>query len=293
MSEAKWAKYGSWSGISIKGENRYSCPNPASFQDMVVAAIAIPEGAAYDVVVSYDGTALTWGLAQWTFTSGRLQTLFGNVCITLGLAHPDVSGVFASLKSCGLGFSLRLRQLVDANAKTITDKDQLRKLLTPPDGKVPKSGPAWEKAKAVAVAFHKLGQSTQVSKIQMNFLLAELQHYESLARSHLDTRAPVFYFGKVSDDDSVERAACRAIYWSCFQNNPQAADDHLLRAWGASPYVNPASLQRLAQVIARSSFGWWSNAKCKAAGRDESRYEKIAKTINNVTGRTLIDPHQQ
>lgn len=292
MGEPRWAKYGSWSGVSIKGENRYVCPNPASFQDIVVAAIAIPEGAAYNVVNSYDGTALTWGLAQWTFTSGRLQTLFSNVCTALGLAHPDVSGVFASLKACGLNFSLPLKQLVDTNAKTITDKDQLRKLLTPPDGKVPKSGPEWEKAKAVAVAFHKLGQSANVAKIQMNFLLAEMQRYESSARPHLDTKTPAFYLGKVSDDDSIERAACRAIYWSCFQNNPQAADDHLLRAWGVSPYVNPASLQRLAQVIAKSVFANWGTDKAKAAGR-ESRYEKIAKVINDVAGRNLIDTGQR
>jgi hypothetical protein len=254
-----------------------------------VAATTRPEGGSFDTVVSYDGTAVTWGLAQWTFTSGRLQHLLAWIFNKLGSEAPVLAPLQKLLTQLGVVLVPALRTLEDDKGHTISSKDELRNLFTPPAGAVPRTGPKWELAKNIALVFHQLGKDPAISKIQVEFFLSELHQEELLLRPKLDGRALCYYIGRVTDVDPSDKVAARALVWAMWQNAPRAAEEHLQRALGMAPYVGPDSLRRLSAVFARSRFGFWGNSKAAETNR-ESRYHKVATTINEVLNQKLLDP---
>lgn len=289
MGDPRWVKFRDWSGVGIRGDNRYTCPSPPTPADVVVAASTRPEGGAYDTVVSYDGTAVTWGLAQWTFTGGRLQHLLAWIYNQLGSEAPVLKPLQALLTKMGLTMDPAARELKDVQGREISSKDDLRNLFTPVSGVVPKTGPRWELAKSIALVFHQLGKDPVIAKIQIEFFLSELHQEEILPRPKLDTRAICYYLGRVTDSDMADKVAARALTWAMWQNAPRAAEEHLQRALGVAPYVGPDSLRRLSGVFARSRYGFWGNAKAAETDR-ESRYHKVATTINEVLNQKLLDP---
>lgn len=296
MSIANWRCYNEWSGISIHGNNEFVCPNPAEEWDVVIAAIAKPEGH-YDTVVSYDGTALTWGLAQWTFTSGRLQRLLGEIITRLGFDSPLLEPAITAIRSAGLILSPN-GSLLDLNSKPVVGKSDLRCRLTPVGGVVPRSGKNWEIAARIAEAFHALGKDPTVAKIQTSFLVKELRHESTLKRPTLcgSTIARYLYEG-LNIGGTPELIVARSLFWSMWQNSPRASEGHLFRALSAPIAINQRELGRIASVYAKSPFGYWGNRHC-AELKDkngnptprESRYHKVASEINRVMGFQILDP---
>lgn len=77
---ATWVKYKDNGGPLFTGEKGqsgkylypYNPPKPWGVWSQILGVIAECEGR-YDTVVMYDGTGVTFGAFQWTFTSGRLQ----------------------------------------------------------------------------------------------------------------------------------------------------------------------------------------------------------------------------
>jgi hypothetical protein len=293
----KWASYSGWSGVSIRGLNTYNKIPPATEWEVVMAAIAKPEGGAFDTVVSYDGTALTWGIAQWTFTSGRLQKLLAKIVSYYGLSSGFATQIAAALKPFGLNLDVLHGRLLDAKTdKEVLDKAQLRNILTPPSGCVPKTGPNWEKAKALALFFADLGMDPGAARIQWEFLKEELSREALLGRPKLGGKSIADFLYLAPNDGADTPSVCnqliaaRALFWSMWQNSPRSAEDHMLRVWPHPVSVDPKELRRFSSIFARSTFGNWGNAKAKQNGR-ESRYHKTATEINRVTGiPQILDP---
>ena len=74
-----WVKYGNMGGPRHLGErdgkkfaHEYVDHSSTGPWGKILGVIAASEGR-YDTVVMYDGTGVTFGAFQWTFTSGRLQ----------------------------------------------------------------------------------------------------------------------------------------------------------------------------------------------------------------------------
>jgi hypothetical protein len=74
MANVQWVKYKEMGGPRCLGSAAYNPPQPWNVWQKVMGAVARCEGN-HDTVVMYDGTGVTWGFLQWTFTSGRLQNL--------------------------------------------------------------------------------------------------------------------------------------------------------------------------------------------------------------------------
>jgi hypothetical protein len=320
-SIVKWAKFGNWSGPYIKGTVPYILPtNPTGF-DVIVAAVAKPEGGDYDTFVAYDGTAVTYGLLQWTFTSGRLHKLLIATVKAMGVkAFADLFSIQLS-KLTGLSVdpgtgSLLLRGVL------VTDFFSLRDVCTPPGGKCPKTGPNWEKAKAIALLFSKLGENPIAQKAQIDFFRQELDHEKDLKRPKLHGGTIADYLYRPEMAETPYLIASRALFWGMWQNAPREAEADkpipgVARRAGksmAAPVVDPfdeilgllpepvqprnprskvlgatkgydlstrEGLEVLAKGFARSNFGNWGVAKAKANGRT-SRYQKVATAINTA-----------
>lgn len=78
MGNMSWVTYKEHEGVRHMGSNRYNPPEPWGPWTKIMGVIARCEGN-HDTVVSYDGTGVTWGFLQWTFTSGRLQRLLASM----------------------------------------------------------------------------------------------------------------------------------------------------------------------------------------------------------------------
>jgi len=74
MGKIQWVKWKNRSGCKHVGSMVYDPPEPRDTWEKIMGVVARCEGN-HDTVVSYDGTGVTWGFLQWTFTSGRLQKL--------------------------------------------------------------------------------------------------------------------------------------------------------------------------------------------------------------------------
>jgi len=302
----RYVTFQSWAGIAVRGINEFQLGRSAAVHttsafdgirewDVVLSAITRPEGGSYDTVVSYDGTAVTWGFAQWTFTSGRLQRLLASIQ-NEAPASFNGSDIPKVLSQAGLNLAPK-GTLVDAAGHTVDDKDRLRELLTPPDGVVPRIGKYYDYAVNVALAFAELGLNRTVSQIQERFLLKELESEARLSRPKLHGKSISSYlypkFPALTDpiDTIPELTAARALIWSMWQNSPRAAEEHMYRVLGSKPFSARSDLGRLAGVFARSSHGFWGNKKCGKSR--ESRYHKVATVINDLIGdqlQTKLEP---
>lgn len=291
-TKATWAKYGSWSGPQVKGTFPYTPPaNPSGF-DIIVAAVARPEGGAWDTVVMYDGTAVTYGLLQWTFTSGRLHKLLAKTGEALRPVNPSKYWLLFGQdleRLTGLAVDFSDRSLMKNRARKIQDFFELRDICTPPGGRCPRTGPYWEQAKAIALLFSKLGEDSTAQRAQLEFFREELEHEKNLKRPklHGETIADYLYPpGYTDDEEGPYLKAARALFWSAWQNAPRAAEAVLFRCKGCL-FMTEAGLNKLARLIAGSTYGNWGVAKARANGRT-SRYEKVAREINKVMGQKIV-----
>ncbi len=305
----RYVTFRDWAGIAIRGANPFTGRSMAVRRsgggddvyewDVVLSAITEPEGGAYDPVVSYDGTAMTWGFAQWTFTSGRLQKLL----VALQKQNPLAflsSGVPSELQQVGLGLA-PVGNLVDQSGRQVIDKDKLRALLTPPDGKLPRKGANYEYAARLARSFWYLGQAPGVPAIQEDFLIQELSREVRLDRPKLRGKSIASFLyttgwpGLLTPAaDYPELTAARALFWSMWQNGPRAAEEHLYRALHGKPFAVRTDLDLIAKTFARSQYGFWGNAKCGKTRK--SRYWKVATAINSQIGPLLqpaLNPDQK
>lgn len=292
-TDVRWSKFGIYSGPAVKGTCLYVLPeNPTGF-DVIAAATARPEGGSFDIVNMYDGTAVTYGLFQWTFTSGRLHKLLAETCRCMGLAR------YYNEFGCPLIALTRLTvddEDLYLDGKRVTDFFKLRNVCTPLGGKVPRVGKYWDQSKKIALLFSKLGEDPIAQKVQMDFFRNELKKEAGLKRPKLGGDRISEYLPTCGWDTPVEGGDCilvaaQALFWSAWQNAPRQAERCLFSALHGfeMPLNSPAGLVRFARKIGLSNFGRWGVVKARnAVGSDgkpkpyTSRYEKMAIEINKV-----------
>lgn len=298
---AVWMKFGAFSGPKVRGACPFEAPSAPGEFHVIAAATTAPEGGTYDGVVMYDGTAVTYGFVQWTLTSGRLQRLLGQTAVAMGptVLHDILD---PALRKVGVEFHIGSTTMRDiSTGRVLLGKDALRKAFTPPAGATPKTGAAWEKAKAVALAFSRLGEHPQAQPIQLLWYRSELARESLPRRPKLNGKsiASLLYpqgFTCTFRGTSGAWSVARALFWSMWQNSPRQAEAHLWRALGGKPFDGFA-ISRIATVFARSTFGYWGNAKCANLVDDQgkpkprkSRYWKVATAINKALDAAVLDP---
>lgn len=315
MANAKvtWAQMpgSKWSGPQVKGTRPFTpvLKNPTE-GDVINYAVASPEGGAFDTVGAYDGTAMTFGLFQWTLTSTRLQLLLNEIGY-------QASAVF--LKTVGILFDKMDVILLDdgklhydGGTNKVLDTAALRATFTPPNGTVPRSGPAWDTAKEAAAAFWQLGQYPEIDKIQLDFFERELNSESQLRRPKLNDRtiASILYpyLDVIHSNMALanEWTPVRALMWAMWQNAPREAEKCLNKVVFDKNTIRECTL-KLARQFASSQYGNWGVMKaalCKKCGYQNvpvstkcqkcgaplrtCRYVKVARCINKQMGANTL-----
>lgn len=283
--KVSWASYNGFSGPRIIGTRRYVAPDKPTGWDLIVAAVAEPESGFYDTVVLYDGTAVTAGLFQWTLTSGRLQKLLARMMSLASHTFWSAFGPVLPDKDVTLSPDGTLSDTSDSYRKPLT-KNRLRAIFTPPDGRVPRRGAKWEDAVATAIAFNTAFANPIYYSVQTDFFYAELVRELAAKRPWLDGLSIRQVLPNPLNETVTEKrdgclfeytndpypAAVRALFWSCFQNNPVTAMKYLNQSKGGPDFV---------RRVAHSRFGNWGIEKAKTNKR-ESRYSKVVKVVNRI-----------
>jgi hypothetical protein len=295
----RWSKFRNWSGVRIRGSEPFSPDDPPQEWDVVFQATTEPEGGAYNTFIDYDGTGITYGFAQWTATSGRLQRLLKF------LDDYDLyedSPMDQALEELGLDFDPE-REAFTENGRVIRKKADIREWLTTPSGQVPKHGKFRQRADTIARGFWRT-QGAEAARLQEEFFRDELAREALFLRPRMDKLTIAFYLYPEGEVPSFwtpikdpHLTATRALFWSFWQNSPRKAEEYLHKYLDRLSWVAPEDLYRLALKFARSSFGFWGNRKC-ANLKDKdgkprprrSRYWKVARAINRLIGHMLREP---
>lgn len=282
----RYGSYGGFAGPWVRGIYQYDLEGTLTEWKIIFETVADPEGGAFDTVVTYDGTAVTFGIVQWTFTSGRLQKLLWEFNKNYYFHYVPIENL---LKSFNLELKLKnngMPSLFDVSKNKFIEDKALRNIFTPVSGKVPKQGKNWEIASDVVSKFALFGIYEINKKIQENYFYGELQQESSYKRPQLGqkTIAQILYPDGYSSqllEPQKEQTALRALFWSMWQNNPREAEKYLNKTSKNFNIINkPREMMiHFARQVANSSFGYWGLEKCKVKGRT-ARYTKAAIVIN-------------
>jgi len=292
----QWVKWKSHQGAKSMGNLRYNPPEPWTVWDKVLGVVARCEGN-HDTVVSYDGTGITWGFQQWTFTSGRLQkllesfksipdydfeeeregTLFDSVCRIKGdrqvfvpFGFKITGGQFVDIMGDS-GYKV-LRPQVKAQKKRIDDICMGRTIYT-----------SFKKQKdhalRLARLFSDMAHEFGVPEAQVHFAKTELK------RQMRFKRPPLGNIGTIEQllTDTWETPA-PALFFNLWQNHPAATYRLFKKVYAATLESDDMwDFFELAwKKTCRSKFGNWGFGKPENKSPRVKRIKKAMKEFYDL-----------
>ena len=286
-----WVKYKDHAGVKHTGENSYNPPQPWGPWTKILGVVAACEGN-HDTVVSYDGTGLTWGFMQWTFTSGRLQRLlefFKSINYYDFDADSEVKDItlfdaYFVHKRIQIferyGFTIRggqfcaihrgFQALNPRNTKTkqLIDDICMGRL------KYGKIKDRKSHAMGLATLFSEVGKQPEVAFAQVEFAKGEFKRALQIRRDPLRHYKTIGALLNDTWDSYVP-----AVFFNLWQNNPAATYRLFIRAKDRS---TPGSFpEAVWDGLRASKFGNWSYAKPENRG---PRIKRIAKAVKDYYG---------
>jgi hypothetical protein len=269
----KWKKYKSWSGCWVEGKTPYVPSDPTRHMERALWLTAQVEGGGtFGAINSYDGAAMSAGLEHKiavyprTMTQGSLWPLLREFELYAPCAALDALFITFLQTGCYVDQAGALRSKTDG---TLYSGAAIRRLLTPPEGAVPRAGPRWETAKMWAILFHELFSDPATHKVQINSAIHSLvsgngKDEADAYRAMLGKGDP-FALSSVSDM-TPEQDLALCVYHSYSVNAPGMGKKRLLaaRPWGA-----PNFPERLIKTLGRTQYGRWADT---LDGR--SRYDR-------------------
>lgn len=277
----QWVKYKKGlEGIRHHGDCRYEPSKPFTNQQKILGTIARCEGN-HDTVVSYDGTGVTWGFMQWTFTSGRLARLIQY----LGEAG-DKYFKFSSGKSRFHDFDFDIVDGRFVHEETgmviVPDSKQDRKLID--DICMGRTLYKDKKdrqihASCLAEIFAEAGKDKKIQKKQEEFAWKEIDRAINVNRKSA--------LGKIGTIGGLLNGELRSpmtgVFFNLWTNNPRAAYKLFI---GARHDDADRYFENVWESLRKSEFGNWSYAKEK---NKSPRIKRIAAALQEFYGLNL-DP---
>lgn len=277
------------------GTQKFKPTSPHDMWTKVLGVISTCEGN-YDTVVSYDGTGVTWGFMQWTFTSGRLTQLlqyFKSVHSTkVAEGSPEAYTLFDELfVDCegkqvfeDFGFKIKEGKFVEIGRGVIlnpaNDNDK-RRIDDICMGRVKCSAFKDQKAFAMKLAqvFADAGKNSSAAAAQLEFAKLELQRSLPIKRVPL---GPVQTLANLLD--KTWETYIPAVFFNLWQNSPAQAYKLVLAARAEAK----GNVERYAELVWRklknSKFANWSYAKPE---NTSPRIKRVAMGLKEYYGITL------
>lgn len=283
-----WVKWKHHEGVKLVGKNGYNPPQPWGPWTKVLGVVAKCEGN-HDTVVSYDGTGVTWGFMQWTFTSGRLQRLLESF---KAINYFDMADK-AKVEDTNLfdkyfvdkgqqvferyGFKIHNGQFIHNNVVLDPQYKRSRELIDAICmGRLRYDEPKEQKYHAtnLAVLFSQVGRQPEVAFAQIEFAKGEFKRALQVKRPILGKYETIGNLLEGYWDSYVS-----AVFFNLWQNNPAAAYKLFIRAKNDSSTVSFPS--EVWNRLKKSKFGNWSYAKSENKG---PRIRRIAKAVKEFYG---------
>ena len=276
----KWVKWKDRYGVRSHGRTRYNPSEPWGPWTRIIGVVARCEGN-HDTVVSYDGTGVTWGFMQWTFTSGRLQRLlqFLKSIEVVGtnkslfdkfFRHKGGKQVFKKF-----GFIIVNGNMVDVEKNKILnpakDKKRIDDICM---GRVKHESSEDQKTHAVELAriFLHAGRDEEIAFAQIEFAKNELKRALRVKRKAL---------GGISTIDNLLEGTWEtplpAIFFNLWQNSPKYAYKLFVNSYNMTNHLGiDVYFDEVWRRLNMSKFGNWSYAK---PGNNSPRIKRIRKAV--------------
>ena len=279
---------GTQAGCLIQGTVPVTAPDgdrALSHLDRAFYLATMLESPRYGTVQSYDGAAMSAGPFHFvavlpkTMSQGPLWPFLRR----LEVGQAPVEPLFRALGDGPGWFVARDGALRDFTTGATISGAAIRKELTPPNGKVPKSSSDWKKARSYALLFHELTSSPESVTAQrehaIEWLVRDPSTFErrTYAKfSELLHTAPDPHGLRVGDEDgmlppALDLALC--TYHAFSVNAPAPAQTRLkacISAFERKP--DPMRFARdLIKKLGTATFGNWADRPSQTSRYDRTR----------------------
>lgn len=233
----------------------------------------------YDTVVMYDGTGVTFGFLQHTFTSGRLQRFLESLKAILVDKDDIHTNLYEDLKLADkfskFGFSISSGKFYDISKKQILNP------AFPSQKKRIVDICMYSKDSALLLAklFGEIGQDERVQRAQELFGKSEFIHALDVVRNPLGEYKTI---RNLLNDDWT--TLCPALFFNLWQNSPAATYKLFINARKESD-ANGTDFQstvwRMLNFSKFANWGWGS-------GNKSPRIVRIQSAIKEFYGIDLL-----
>jgi len=291
-----WVKYKKRHGVKHLGRKAYSVKKYAATGvegswAQILGVISACEGN-FDTVISYDGTGVTFGFMQWTFTSGRLQRFLQYLksIEVMDFTGDTASGVLFDTVCTDwvsdrqsfedFGFKIDRGRFFDLASgkplqpRTLAVRKRIDDICT---GKTMCGTKVEQKAYMLKLAkiFAAIGRNEYVQDAQVEFARLELQRAMIVARKPLKGES-------IQELLASGGSMLYALFFTLWQNNPGAAYKLFKRARLLSKGSDMFAVAwKLANTSKFGNWGWGS-------GKNKSpRVIRIKKAFHDAYGLNL------
>ncbi len=293
--EMDWVTWKTHQGVRSMGTNKFKPVPPHDMWTKILGVISTCEGN-HDTVVSYDGTGVTWGFMQWTFTSGRLTQLLQyfkavpstKVAAGSAEAYTLFDELFVDCEGKqvfeNFGFKIKEGKFVEtAKGKVLNPSIDREKGLIDDICMGRVQGGTFKQQKTFALnlaqVFSDAGKSASAAAAQIEFAKLELQRSLPIKRAPL---GPVQTLANVLD--KTWETYIPAVFFNIWQNSPAQAYKLILAARAEAK----GNIEQYAELVWRklknSKFANWSYAKPE---NTSPRIRRIAMGLKEYYGVSL------
>jgi hypothetical protein len=271
MSEpsVKYIRFRDFSGCKIDGTADVPLPDSDFHMDRAYYLTAMLEAPKYGSVQSYDGAAMSGGplhnIAVYPRNLKAQGSLFPLLrAIEKGLDNENLYSLWWALRDDANWYIARDGKLRHYETGRVISGTEIRNEFSPPNGRVPRTGPNWEKAKKWAILFHKLFADPATFKAQKEFAIDYLISTRSRDQERFYGELDINNI-RVSEDkcDSdflcLEEDLALSVYHSHSVNGPAPAATVLRQVIQRHAPISrgPAFAKDLIWTLGNRAFGRW------------------------------------
>lgn len=263
MAEITWRKFRSWSGCKVGGVKEFTLSDDKRTRHMWRAlwlTAQVEGGGKFGAVQSYDGAGISAGLEHKialyprSMTQGSLWKLLRE--FELHAHCQPLADLWDALKMNQMYISQDGVLRSWYTGREITARE-IRDLVAPPGGRVPRSGPQWEQAKKWCELFHNLFADSTTYKTQINSAIQSLvegnQKVETAAyQATVGVEHPTVL--KAGENVSMELDLAWCVYHSFSVNAPTMGRKRLQ---ASNPNNNSHWPKRLIKTLGTTNYGRW------------------------------------
>jgi hypothetical protein len=262
MPEVTWRKYHSWSGCKISGGDKYAPDDDKDHMQRALWLTAQVEGGGtFGAINSYDGAAMSAGLEHKiaVYPKSMEQGSLWKLLRQLELYAPcqELENLWDSFKHGPFWYLAQDGTVRHYNTGRLITAREIRDELSPPGGKVPKTGQNWEKAKDWALLFHELFSAQKTHQVQVNSAI------DSLVRGNGKNESEAYKVSvgvehptvlRAGENIDMEHDLAWCVYHSFSVNAPSMARRRLSSSRPDNSLQYP---KRLIRVLGTTNYGRW------------------------------------